>query len=80
MTLYEIREAFSIGTRIYVCPYYDTENRLEMNSMLYGNGLGNVKAFGRSEVIGKGKILVNLDMPEIVFEAWKKFTEDHKED
>lgn len=78
MTIIDIRNAFRADTKIYICSYDNPENRLKMNNRLYGNAaLSQQVILPKSiSVIDNNSILIQLDMPESVLNAWKSYSEN----
>ena len=72
MTLQDLRNVFREGT-VFALKTYDGK-QLPMTDLLWGNlTLINMKVWNLEAK--NNKIIVNVDMPESVFKAWKDYSD-----
>lgn len=72
MTLQELRNVFRSDT-VFVLRTWSNE-KLQMTNLLWGN-LTLIKIQVWDLEVKNNKIIVNVDMPESVFKAWKEYAE-----
>lgn len=72
MTLQDLRNVFREDT-VFVLKTWSNE-QLQMTNLLWGN-LTLVRIQVWDLEVTNNKIIVNVDMPDSVFKAWKDYTE-----
>lgn len=72
MTLQDLRNVFR-GNTAFVLRTWSNE-QLQMTNLLWGN-LTLVRIQVWDLEVKNNKIIVNVDMPESVFKAWKEYSE-----
>lgn len=72
MTLQDLRNVFRADT-VFVLKTWNGK-QLQMTDLLWGN-LALIKIQVWDLEIKNNKIIVNVDMPESVFKAWKDYAE-----
>ena len=72
MTLQDLRNVFRADT-VFVLKTWNGK-QLQMTDLLWGN-LTLIKIQVWDLEVKNNKIIVNVDMPESVFKAWKDYTE-----
>lgn len=72
MTLQDLRNVFRADT-VFVLKTWDGK-QLQMTDLLWGN-LTLIKIQVWDLEVKNNKIIVNVDMPDAVFKAWKDYAE-----
>ena len=72
MTLQDLRNVFRSDT-VFVLRTWSNE-KLQMTNLLWGN-LTLIKIQVWDLEVQNNKIIVNVDMPDSVFKAWKEYAE-----
>lgn len=72
MTLQDLRNVFR-GDTVFVLRTWSNE-QLQMNNLLWGN-LTLIRINIWDVEVKNNKIIVNVDMPDGVFKAWKEYAE-----
>ena len=72
MTLQDLRNVFR-GDTVFVLKTWNGK-QLQMTDLLWGN-LTLIKIQAWDLEVKNNKIIVNVDMPESVFKAWKDYAE-----
>lgn len=72
MTLQDLRNVFR-GNTVFVLRTWSNE-KLQMTNLLWGN-LTLIKIQVWDLEVQNNKIIVNVDMPDSVFKAWKEYAE-----
>lgn len=83
MRLDELRSMFPSGTKIYAVNNIHNADeevvgveRLEIKNLLYGSsGFCNLD-IRHIKAVGKDEIEIEMRMPDAVFAAWKKYSDD----
>lgn len=74
MTLKDLRSEFDGATEFYLCIIGHLE-KIKITNLMWGNICFNTMELLSISAIAKDTVLIETDMPEIVFEAWKNYSE-----
>lgn len=82
MTIAEIRNLFSEDTEFYLEMFDDDDmmgqgayHFFKINNVLFGTSAFADMRVNRIRATGKSKIIIESDMPTVVFNAWEKWAD-----
>ena len=77
MTITELRNISAHNTEIFIKRFEENSPKLKVNNYLMGNGSFRTIAISKIKAVSENVINVYVDMPIVVLEAWKKYSNEY---
>ena len=77
MTITELRNISAHNTEIFIKSFEENSPKLKVNNYLMGNDSFRTIVISKIKAVSENVINVYVDMPIVVLEAWKKYSDEY---